>query len=132
LKERWRVSVKAQIKRLSDLDRISSDHAGDLYKLYSAKGWNKEEPLDSEWDIPEPTNLSDSLTVIVDSGLRTKADLLAVEFTMSPGDVENLANLPPGWFLSKPGEVIHLKQDKSRSVEVARGAPGVVVPFGRK
>ena len=40
LKEKWRVSIKAQIKRLADLDLIPEAHAIDLYKLYSAKGWN--------------------------------------------------------------------------------------------
>jgi hypothetical protein len=40
---------------------------------------------------------------------RTKADLLAVEFTMSAGDVENLVSLPPGWFASRPADVVQLK-----------------------
>ena len=34
------------------------------------------------------------MNLIVESGVRTKADLLAVEFTMSPGDVENLDQPP--------------------------------------
>ena len=66
MKGRWRVSVKAQIKRLVDLDMISSDHATDLYKLYSAKGWSREEPLDREWDVPEPRNMRDALNVIIE------------------------------------------------------------------
>ncbi|MEY9499341.1 Zn-dependent peptidase ImmA (M78 family) [Bradyrhizobium elkanii] len=80
LKERWRVSVKAQIKRLSGLDIIPETHATDLYKLYSAKGWNREEPMDREWLVPEPRSLADAMNIVVDSGLRTKADLLPVEF----------------------------------------------------
>lgn len=131
LKERWRVSVKAQIRRLSDLEMISADHATDLYKLYSAKGWNREEPFDRQWEIPEPRNLADALTAIIDSGLRTKADLLAVEFTMSAGDVENLTNLPAGWFADKGGEVVQLKREIGRS-SAAVGGAGVVVPFSRK
>ena len=54
LKERWRVSIKAQIKRLADLDMLPEYHATQLYKLYSAKGWSKEEPLDREWPVSEP------------------------------------------------------------------------------
>jgi len=131
LKERWRVSIKAQIKRLTDLEVISSDHATDLYKLYSAKGWNRGEPFDGEWEIPEPRNLRDALNVVVGSGIRTKADLLAVEFTMSPGDVENLANLPAGWFSDKTAEIVQLKQDSVRSGEHLE-TPGVVIPFNRK
>ena len=131
-KERWRVSVKAQIRRLSDLEIIPSDYAVDLYKLYSAKGWSREEPLDREWAIPEPHNLSDALDAIVDSGVRTKADLLAVEFTMAPGDIEALANLPGGWFSGKIGQVVQLKQHTGRPADQAAKGAGAVLPFGRR
>jgi Zn-dependent peptidase ImmA (M78 family) len=131
LKERWRVSIKAQIKRLVDLEIIPPEHATDLYKLYSAKGWTREEPLDREWKVSEPRMLADAMNLIVESGIRTKADLLAVEFTMSPGDVENLASLPPGWFSSRTGEVVQLKQDTQRT-SVGRDTPAVVVPLFRK
>jgi Zn-dependent peptidase ImmA (M78 family)/transcriptional regulator with XRE-family HTH domain len=131
LKERWRVSVKAQIKRLADLEVIPADHARDLYKLYSAKGWNREEPLDHEWDVSEPRNMRDALNAIISSGVRTKADLVAVEFTMSPGDVENLASLPPGWFSQRAGEVVHLRPDAAR-IGPRQEMSGVLVPFGRK
>jgi Zn-dependent peptidase ImmA (M78 family)/transcriptional regulator with XRE-family HTH domain len=38
VKERWRVSVKAQIRRLLDLDVIPEHHGTQLYKSYSANG----------------------------------------------------------------------------------------------
>lgn len=131
LKERWRVSIKAQLKRLADLEIIPDHHATQLYKLYSAKGWSKEEPLDHEWPVSEPRLLRDSLNMIVSSGVRTKADLLAVEFTMKPGDVENLTSLPPGWFSELTGEVVQLKRDIART-DAKPDAPGVVVQFSRK
>lgn len=131
LKERWRVSVKAQIRRLSDLGLIPENHVTDLYKLYSAKGWNREEPLDRQWAIPEPRNLRDALGVIIDSNVRTKADLLSVEFTMSSGDIENLTNLPPGWFSERTGEVVQLKHT-AHSPSVNIETPGVILPFNRK
>ncbi|MDB5648299.1 ImmA/IrrE family metallo-endopeptidase, partial [Methylobacterium sp.] len=131
LKERWRVSVKAQIRRLSDLEMITADHAIDLYKLYSAKGWNREEPFDRQWEIPEPRNLADALNAVIGSGLRTKADLLAVEFTMAAGDIENLTNLPAGWFADRGSEVVQLKTEMSRSSLIIEGS-GIVVPFSRR
>jgi len=130
LKAKWRVSVKAQIKRLTDLRVIPESHATDLYKLYSAKGWNRGEPLDDEWSISEPRNLADALNLIVDSGTRTKTDLLSVEFTMSAGDIENLTSLPPGWFTSPAAEVVQLKQSRDRAVAANSG--GVVIPFGKR
>ncbi|MBP2160283.1 MULTISPECIES: ImmA/IrrE family metallo-endopeptidase [Asticcacaulis] len=128
LKERWRVSIKAQIRRLSDMKMIPSEHMLQMYKLYSAKGWTSEEPLDKQWSVSKPRLLHDSLELIVDSGTRTKADLLSVEFTMSAGDVERLASLPPGWFSSKEGEVVQLKP---RTKISGSGADGVVIPFKR-
>jgi Zn-dependent peptidase ImmA (M78 family)/transcriptional regulator with XRE-family HTH domain len=130
LKEKWRVSIKAQIKRLADLELIPEGYSTDLYKLYSAKGWNREEPLDHEWPITEPRSLANAMNLIADSGVRTKADLLAVEFTMSAGDVENLISLPPGWFTARAADVVQLKQSVARQASPVEGA-GIVVPFGR-
>ena len=110
---------------------IPDHHATQLYKLYSAKGWSREEPLDREWPVSEPRLLRDALNIIVGSGVRTKADLLAVEFTMKPEDVENLASLAPGWFSVLSGEVVQLKRDNTRS-DVKADAAGEVVQFVRK
>ncbi|MCQ7044176.1 hypothetical protein MRO49_25780, partial [Escherichia coli] len=69
LKERWRVSVKAQIKRLSDLGIIPEEFSRQMYKLYSAKGWSKGEPLDQRWPIQPPRALRDSLNLIVENNV---------------------------------------------------------------
>lgn len=108
-KEKWRVSVKAQIRRLFDLDIIDQDYATHLHKLYSAKGWSREEPQDRRWLCSEPSLLRDALHLIVDSGVRTKDELLGLEFVVSAGDVENLAGLSPGWFGRGRAEVVQLK-----------------------
>ncbi|WP_442772006.1 XRE family transcriptional regulator [Paenirhodobacter enshiensis] len=132
LKERWRVSIKAQIRRLKDLDIIPDHHATQLHKGYSAKGWHKEEPMDREWPIPEPTHLLNAFNLIVDSGTRSKADLLAVEFTMHPGDIENLAGLPSGWFSKNEASVVQLtlKSDPQKTPDSS--SAGEVVQFPRR
>lgn len=135
LKARWRVSIKAQIKRMSDLETIGTEYAGSLYKLYNAKGWSKAEPLDDAWPMSQPQHLRDALNLIVDSGTRTKADLLSVEFTMQAGDIENLAALAPGWFATRQGVVIQLKSELERvgGVPVStQSSGGVVVSFPKK
>lgn len=129
LKERWRVSIKAQIKRLSDLDIIQQDYATHLYKLYSAKGWSKGEPLDQHWPLREPRLLADSLRLIDEAGVLGKDDLLATEFTLSSGDIENLCNLPQGWFSRAPAEVVSLKFDPITSRPDGLAGMGTVVSF---
>lgn len=129
LKERWRVSIKAQIKRLSDLEIIPADYATHLYKLYSAKGWSKGEPLDQHWPLQEPRLLADSLRLIEEAGVRSKADLLATEFTMAARDIETLCCLPLGWFSRAPAEVVSLKAGTQPSRISGSGSAGVVVSF---
>lgn len=46
LKERWGVSVKALVMRLRSLGVIDEAHGRSLYKQISARGWNKDEPVD--------------------------------------------------------------------------------------
>lgn len=128
LKERWRVSIKAQVKRLSDLNIIPEDLMRQLYKLYSAKGWQSGEPLDDRWPMQQPRALRDSLNLIVDNGVRSKADLLATEFTISAADVELLCSLSPGWFERDAAEVVTLKRSASNGEPTQQGE-GQIIAF---
>jgi Zn-dependent peptidase ImmA (M78 family) len=131
LKERWRVSIKAQIKRMADLDIISEDFARQLYKLYSAKGWSKGEPLDQHWPVTAPKALRDGLNLIVDNGVRSKEDLLATEFTISAADIEALCNLPRGWFEREAAQVVSLRSPEDLPERPLPGA-GTIIPFPEK
>jgi len=46
VKARWGISVKMLVGRYKDLGVIDEDHARSLYKQISARGWNKEEPVE--------------------------------------------------------------------------------------
>jgi Zn-dependent peptidase ImmA (M78 family)/transcriptional regulator with XRE-family HTH domain len=131
LKDRWRVSIKAMIRRCSDLKIISSDAAVQLYKYYSAKGWSREEPLDRSVPVAKPRLLAQALGMIVDGGLRTKEELLANEFIISARDIEELLCLEEGWFAAQTGQVIALKSqgDRLKSVPFSNGE---VLPFQRR
>ena len=124
-KERWRVAIKAQIKRLSDLRVIPPEYVVHLYKMHSAKGWTKQEPFDRQWTPTEPRVLRDALHLIVDEGVRAKSDLMALEFTVSAGDIENLAGLSPGWFSRERATVSTLKP----SDRAPHSAGGTIVHF---
>jgi Zn-dependent peptidase ImmA (M78 family)/transcriptional regulator with XRE-family HTH domain len=128
LKERWRVSIKAQIKRLADLEVIPEDYARQLYKLYSAKGWSKGEPLDQHWPVPAPKALRDSVNLIVENGVRGKADLLATEFTISASDVELLCGLSHAWFERDGAEVVSLRAREGVAQPAGQGA-AEIIPF---
>lgn len=108
LKNRWKVSIKAQIARLKQLEIINDEHAVRLYKAYSAKGYSKGEPLDDVWELQEPNLLSDVIHAIVEDGGTEKQEL-AEHFPFNPSDVERLAGLPRGWLTSEPARVVQLK-----------------------
>ncbi|MFK0683828.1 XRE family transcriptional regulator [Ochrobactrum sp. BD67] len=130
LKERWRVSIKAQIHRVAGLGLIPREYMTDLYKLYSARGWTKAEPLDSEWDLTNPTLMKDALNLIVESGTRTKQDLLSVEFVISDNDLENLCSTEEKWFSQKEGQLIQLKI-KAPERKNSTSTVGEIIPFKR-
>lgn len=129
LKERWKTSVKSQIKRLSDLDIISKEYSVHLYKLYSAKGWSRGEPYDDVWSLQEPRALRDAITLIVDENVRTKEDLLNLEFTMTAEDVESLSNLPHGWLSRSSAEIVKLKEQNRSKLEPLLDTGNRVIPF---
>lgn len=132
LKERWHVSVKAQIRRMADLELIPDEFAIHLYKLYSAKGWTKEEPLDKHKLPIEPRLLKDALHLIVDENVRSKGELLGLEFTISAGDVENLTGLPNGWFSNEKADIVRLKEFKGGTTGDGSGSAEIVHLFPKK
>lgn len=103
LKERWKVSVAAQIYRCLDLGLISDDQALNLRKQISKQRWNKREPLDDKIKPEEPTLLRKSFELIVSSGVATASEiatkarlnvqLLAAFYNV---DVRNFSALPHG------------------------------------
>lgn len=128
LKDRWKVSIKAQIKRLADLDILDTEAARTLYKSYSARGWSRGEPFDDVWTVPRPRALAEALNAVVDAQLRSKSELLNSDLTISARDAESLAGLPIGWFDDDQSSIIKLipRADQPR---FATGRSGAVLPF---
>lgn len=127
LKERWRCSAKAMIKRCSDLNIIDSATSTQLYKHYSFKGWNRGEPMDREWPRDNPKLLARAIRDLVESGLRSKSELLETEFIVPASDVENLVALPGGWF-NAAGDVVPFNIARRKS----NAGVGQVISFPEK
>jgi Zn-dependent peptidase ImmA (M78 family) len=126
LKERWRVSIKAQIWRLQELNEIPDDYARSLYKSYSAKGWSKGEPFDDAWQLQRPRALAEACNAIVDAKIRSKADLLHIDFAIPKQDVVSLCGLPSDWFSTEQGPIVKLVP---RVQDERPQSPATVVPF---
>jgi Zn-dependent peptidase ImmA (M78 family)/transcriptional regulator with XRE-family HTH domain len=129
LKERWKVSIGAMIKRCEALDMLSEEYQRRLWKYYSARGWRKSEPLDDALEPEYPRLLSRSIRLLAEERVRSREELLS-DFRLHGADVEALCGLPRGYMTAKPADVVTLPKLK-RPAEVSEGS-GSVVPFNRE
>ncbi|MCU1678223.1 MAG: DNA-binding protein [Frankiales bacterium] len=95
LKSKWRLSMKALIKRAEVLAAISRDDSVRLYKQYSARRWNNNEPY--PLPIEEPT--------LVASAAR-------VHFSEH------------GYTFAQLAEAVRLREDELRSSDLLGGVTG--------
>lgn len=98
LKSRWKVSIKMMIHRAQDLDLIDREEARGLYISYNRRGWNKEEPLDPDYDIEEPRLMRRAFELVVENDLISRSQVIA-DLPFNVEDLERLANLPIGYLV---------------------------------
>lgn len=118
LKERWKASVGAMIMRCVSLGIVEGEYERRLWKHYSARGWRKSEPLDDTLIPESPRLLSRSIRLLLDEGVRTRADLIA-DFRLSEADVELLCGLPFGFLSDAKAEIVPFPALKTRSMGTA-------------
>ena len=128
LKERWKVSIGAMIKRWAKLGMLSEEYQRRLWKNYSTRGWRKSEPLDDELELEHPRLLSRSVRLLVEEKVCDRKTLLD-EFRLHGPDVEALCGLPRGYMTKEPAVATRLVRLKSLGTNEVGGT---VVPFGRK
>jgi Zn-dependent peptidase ImmA (M78 family) len=132
LKERWKASVGAMIKRCDDLGLMSEEYARRIWVQYGARGWRKSEPLDADREPEKPRLFARSVKLLLDEGVRSRADLLN-DLRFNTTDIESLCGLPRGLMSGSDADVLNLPQLKSRVVEKAdfSNSDSVVVQFHR-
>ncbi|QJE73421.1 ImmA/IrrE family metallo-endopeptidase [Aerophototrophica crusticola] len=126
LKEKWRVSIKAMIRRCRDLELFDEDYERQLYKYYSAKGWSREEPMDRDVQPAKPKLVYQAIRMVVEAGMRTKQDFLDNDFTIYGHDIEELFGFDEGWFDKGSGVILTLQPNATTA---STKGTGVVVPF---
>jgi Zn-dependent peptidase ImmA (M78 family)/transcriptional regulator with XRE-family HTH domain len=133
LKERWKVSIGAMVKRCSTLGMISDEYERRIWKYYSARSWRRSEPLDDVLAPEVPRLLARSVQLLIDERVRTRRELLE-ELRLPASDVEALCGLPRGYLTAEAGEVVGLARLKGASNDVgsASSSSGTVIPFGRR
>ena len=96
LKENWGVAISAMAYRCKDLHILSANQFSYLMRQMNVLKIKKHEPLDEEFQVRDPSILGESIKMLIEHGVQTKAqieDALALNLT----DVERLCGLSEGY-----------------------------------
>ncbi|MGZ9202344.1 MAG: ImmA/IrrE family metallo-endopeptidase, partial [Caulobacteraceae bacterium] len=95
MKDRWRVSVGAMIKRCETLDIINRESAQRLWINYGRRGWRTAEPLDGKIEKERPRLLRRSVEILLAEKVQSVSQLLGA-VNLNVRDIEELCDLDPG------------------------------------
>jgi len=116
LKERWKVSIGAMIKRCETLGILEGEYATRVWKHYSTRGWRKEEPFDDRIIFEKPKLLARSIKLLAEEGGWSLQQLLD-GMPYSAGDIERLTSLPPGYLFGSAEKLAFTPRLKAASVQ---------------
>jgi len=129
LKRRWGVSVAAIIYRADKLGLISEEETLRLRKSYSARGWSKGEPFDSDLDIESVRLMPRAIDALLDAGLKSKMDILR-DLLMPAANIEQLCGLELGYLSGKLRPISEPMPTLKNSPDMRGG--GTVVEFRKR
>lgn len=121
LKERWKVSIGAMIKRADSLGLVEEDYLLRLWKHYSARGWRTREPLDDRLPTEQPRLPGRSIMTLADQGGWTVQQILS-EIPFFANDIERLTSLPHGYLNDQLGQVVQMPRMMSPTSLPSGGA----------
>ncbi len=104
LKESWKVSVAAMIKRCEALGIIGDESARRLWINYNRRGWRKGEPFDGKIEKERPRLLRRSINQLLAEGERSVAQILSA-LPLAAKDIEELCDLEAGTLTGETAEM---------------------------
>jgi Zn-dependent peptidase ImmA (M78 family)/DNA-binding XRE family transcriptional regulator len=129
IKRKWKVSIKAMIKRCYDLNIIDDDDAKRLYMNYNQRRWAKEEPFDNELPVEEPMFNRRCVELIINEKIQSREGILG-NLAFTSNDIEELLSLPKG-YLTNNSNIEYLPQVRKPMVSKDPSG-GTVIPFDKK
>lgn len=97
LKEKWRISIQAIVRKCKDLDIISDDKYIYFQKRISFNKWRRKEPLDERITVEEPRLFRDVIELLIDNDKITKKNLL-MDIDLYKKDIIKYCNLKKDFF----------------------------------
>lgn len=133
LKERWGLSIAAQVFRLFQLGFITEARKEHLYRQIGARGWRTKEPLDDRL-VPERASVLKGAYQLLCEGAGWAPMDLQRALPFAEHDHEQLAGLPARWMKEHEkeiGELVTLKQSPPATGEPPSQGGGTVISFPR-
>jgi len=130
IKERWKVSVGAMIKRCEALGIVGDENARRLWINYNRRGWRTSEPLDGKIEKERPRLLRRSIGQLLEHQERTVSQIISA-LALAPTDIEELCDLDPGTLTGGSADTKAMPVLKSRP-QPHRPTDGNVVPLFRR
>ena len=118
LKSKWNVSAASMVYRSRSLGIIDANQYVKLQKKMSARGWKKNEPLDSIHSVPSPSLMKQAYKLLLDAnvfGTRNLSDLLSNQYGLSlPNNIlAELIGISEKEFIgNNVGKIIKLKVEE--------------------
>lgn len=106
LKEKWRVSIGAMIKRAAQLGIIGEAHERRLWMNIGRRKWRTKEPLDDTLKPEQPCFLRRSVELLITKGIISPNEL-PLRLALAARDIEELTGLDAG-YLGDTGPEIEL------------------------
>ncbi len=121
LKPKWKASIAMMTTRAGQLGLLSEEQVRLFYINIGRRKWREKEPLDDTMQPEEPRLLRRAIELLVDRGVQSRERLLSA-LRVAPSDLEELANLDPG-YLTRPPEIVTLRQDEETNVVAFKKDP---------
>jgi Zn-dependent peptidase ImmA (M78 family) len=129
IKRKWKVSIKAMIKRCHDLNIISDNYAQKLYINYTQRRWTRNEPFDDELKIEEPMFSRRCIELMIKEKIQSREGLLS-NLALASNDIVELLTLPHEFF-AHDSNIEYLPQVRKPSASKIHSG-GSVIPFDKK
>lgn len=97
LKEKWKISIQAIVRKCKDLELISDDKYIYFQKRISYNKWRKNEPLDNRIVAEEPRLFEDIIELLLENSVITKKDIL-MDISLEKKDLIKYCNLDKDYF----------------------------------
>ena len=108
LKPKWKASVAMMTTRAGQLGLLSEEQLRFFYINIGRRKWRDREPLDDTLLPEQPRLLKRSIELVIENGVQTREQILSA-IPIAPADIEEMANLSPG-YLTQPPELVTLRE----------------------